>query len=59
MYNNLLYVDKEGYNHDTFGGLWRRVFAKESGTFVYLKVSDDKRPVQISEEIALKSGTTF
>ena len=47
-----MYVDKEGFHHDTKGGLWRLAKPNEFADEILIKVGDDKRPVEISEEDA-------
>jgi hypothetical protein len=45
-YNNLYYVDKEGFHHDRNGGLWRFVIPRDTGIPMLLKVNNDtKTPV--------------
>lgn len=56
-YNNLLYVDKEGFHHDSNGSLWRMIETEKSPIMV--KVGEDKRPVQITEEVAMSTGKWY
>ena len=64
-YNNLLYVDKDGFHHDKNGGLWRMMTPTNIGQPVLVKVGDDRRPIFISEEdakqrpIVIQSGGKF
>ena len=56
-YNNLYYVDKDGFHRDVNGGLWRLITPKDTGVPTLLKVdSDTKTPVQLTEEIAKETS---
>lgn len=59
MYNNMLYIDKDGYYHDTNGSLWRRSNRRTDNGYIYLKVGPDNRPVEMPEEVAIKRGVTY
>lgn len=59
MYNNMLYVDKEGFYHDTNGSLWRRTNRISDSGYVYLKVGTDKRPIEIPEDVAISRSVNY
>lgn len=59
MYNNMLYVDKDGFYHDTNGSLWRRSNRITDDGYVYLKVGSDKRPIEIPEDTAIARHVNY